>query len=203
MGCMQTTATKFMLRAQPCKGPTRTRVAGGEPPRPRSRTMPRRPCAGKCPPGHGCELDHLAPGAWTPRHPRPHARGSTMSGPSSLSTPMPTLAVRAPSGTRSVLLDTETTGLDPSTGDRVIEIAAIELQSDLPTGRVFHVVLDPERDVPEEATRVHGFTRDEGTARPSDDRPPSRGRSSDGGGVTRSCRRPRGGSCRGAWSRSP
>jgi DNA polymerase-3 subunit epsilon len=64
-----------------------------------------------------------------------------------------------PPGTRSVLFDTETTGVDPLNGDRVIEIAAMELMRDLPTGRVFHVVIDPERDVPEEATRVHGFTR--------------------------------------------
>ncbi len=64
-----------------------------------------------------------------------------------------------PAGTRAVLFDTETTGLDPLMGDRVIEIAAIELRSDLPTGRRFHALLDPERDIPEEATRVHGFTR--------------------------------------------
>ena len=61
--------------------------------------------------------------------------------------------------TRSILFDTETTGLDPLTGDRVIEIACIELMNDLPTGRHFHRFIDPERDVPEEATRVHGLTR--------------------------------------------
>ena len=60
---------------------------------------------------------------------------------------------------RSVLFDTETTGLDPLTGDRVIEIAAIELFGDLPTGRRFHCLLDPERDIPPEASRVHGFSR--------------------------------------------
>jgi DNA polymerase-3 subunit epsilon len=60
---------------------------------------------------------------------------------------------------RSVLLDTETTGLEPGKGDRVIEIAALELVRDLPTGRIFHHLLDPDRDVPEEATRVHGLTR--------------------------------------------
>jgi len=60
---------------------------------------------------------------------------------------------------RSVLFDTETTGLDPATGDRIIEFAAIELLRDLPTARVFHVLIDPERDIPEEATRIHGFTR--------------------------------------------
>jgi len=61
--------------------------------------------------------------------------------------------------TRSVLFDTETTGIDPLTGDRIIEIAALELIRDLPTGKQFHRVIDPERDVPEEATRIHGFTR--------------------------------------------
>lgn len=59
---------------------------------------------------------------------------------------------------RSVLFDTETTGLDPRGGDRVIEIACLELVRDLPTGRVFHALIDPERDVPEEVVRVHGIT---------------------------------------------
>jgi DNA polymerase-3 subunit epsilon len=59
---------------------------------------------------------------------------------------------------RSVLFDTETTGLDPLTGDRVIEIAAIELINDLPTENQFHALLDPERDIPTESTRVHGIT---------------------------------------------
>lgn len=61
---------------------------------------------------------------------------------------------------RSVILDTETTGLDPATGDRVLEVAAVELMNLVPTGRSFHVLIDPERDVPEEASRIHGFTRD-------------------------------------------
>ena len=60
---------------------------------------------------------------------------------------------------RSVLFDTETTGIDPLTGDRVIEVAALELIRDLPSGKSFHRVIDPERDVPEGATRIHGFTR--------------------------------------------
>ena len=60
---------------------------------------------------------------------------------------------------RSVLLDTETTGLDPAQGDRVIEVAVLELMNDLPTGRHFHRLIDPERDVPDDATRIHGFTR--------------------------------------------
>jgi len=59
---------------------------------------------------------------------------------------------------RSVLFDTETTGLDPLTGDRVIEIAAIELFNDLPTGNQFYALLNPERDIPTESTRVHGIT---------------------------------------------
>ncbi len=60
--------------------------------------------------------------------------------------------------TRSVLFDTETTGLDPLHGDRIIEIAAIELRNDLPTDRVFHTLIDPERDIPSDATRIHGIT---------------------------------------------
>jgi len=61
---------------------------------------------------------------------------------------------------RSVLFDTETTGLDPLTGDRVIEVAALELDNDLPTGKSFHRLIHPQRDIPEEATRVHGITID-------------------------------------------
>ncbi len=60
--------------------------------------------------------------------------------------------------TRSVLFDTETTGLDPLHGDRVIEVAAIELQNDLPTNRFFHRLIDPERDIPSDASRIHGIT---------------------------------------------
>jgi DNA polymerase-3 subunit epsilon len=60
--------------------------------------------------------------------------------------------------TRAILFDTETTGLDPLFGDRVIEIAAIELLNELPTGRLFHVLLDPERDIPADASRIHGIT---------------------------------------------
>ena len=60
--------------------------------------------------------------------------------------------------TRSVLFDTETTGLDPLHGDRVIEIAALELINDLPTGESFHCVIDPQRDIPSEASRIHGFS---------------------------------------------
>lgn len=59
---------------------------------------------------------------------------------------------------RSVLFDTETTGLDPLTGDRVIEVAAIELVNDLPTRTTFHRLVHPQRDVPAESTRIHGIT---------------------------------------------
>ena len=59
--------------------------------------------------------------------------------------------------TRAVLFDTETTGLDPTSGDRVIEVAALELINDLPTGQYFHALIHPERDIPEEASRIHGF----------------------------------------------
>jgi DNA polymerase-3 subunit epsilon len=60
---------------------------------------------------------------------------------------------------REIVLDTETTGFDPLEGHRVIEVAAIELVNLLPTGRTFHTLIDPQRDVPPEATKVHGFTR--------------------------------------------
>jgi DNA polymerase-3 subunit epsilon len=61
---------------------------------------------------------------------------------------------------RSVLFDTETTGLDPLTGDRVIEVAALELIGDLPTGRHFHRLIDPGRNVPDDAIRIHGITNE-------------------------------------------
>ena len=60
---------------------------------------------------------------------------------------------------REIVLDTETTGFEPLEGHRVIEIAAIEIVNLMPTGKVFHTLLNPDRDVPPEATRVHGFTR--------------------------------------------
>ncbi|WP_424813325.1 DNA polymerase III subunit epsilon [Roseococcus sp. YIM B11640] len=60
---------------------------------------------------------------------------------------------------REIVLDTETTGFEPSEGHRVIEVAAIEIVNLMPTGRVYHTLIDPQRDVPPEASRVHGFTR--------------------------------------------
>ena len=61
---------------------------------------------------------------------------------------------------RKIVLDTETTGLDPKKGHRIIEIAAIELEGRKVSKRHFHHYLDPEREVDEEAARVHGFTWD-------------------------------------------
>jgi DNA polymerase-3 subunit epsilon len=58
---------------------------------------------------------------------------------------------------REIVIDTETTGLDPRGGDRIVEIAAVELVNHLPTGRVFHHYLNPERDMPEDAFAVHGL----------------------------------------------
>jgi DNA polymerase-3 subunit epsilon len=61
---------------------------------------------------------------------------------------------------RAIVFDTETTGLDPARGDRVVEIGAIEISNLIATGRVFHVYINPERDMPEEAFRVHGLSRE-------------------------------------------
>ena len=59
---------------------------------------------------------------------------------------------------REIVLDTETTGLDPYQGHRLIEIGCIELVNRMPTGQVFHHYVHPERDIPEEAFRVHGIS---------------------------------------------
>lgn len=67
---------------------------------------------------------------------------------------------------REIVLDTETTGLDPRQGHRVIEIACLELEDFLPTGRHFHCYIDPQRDIDPEAQRVHGLSRDFLTDKP-------------------------------------
>jgi DNA polymerase-3 subunit epsilon len=59
---------------------------------------------------------------------------------------------------REIVLDTETTGLDPATGHRVVEIACLELVNHLPTGRQYHQYLNPERDMPADAYAVHGLS---------------------------------------------
>lgn len=60
---------------------------------------------------------------------------------------------------REIVLDTETTGLDPRSGHRLIEIACVELDDLAPTGRHFHCYIDPERDIDPDAERVHGVSR--------------------------------------------
>jgi DNA polymerase III subunit epsilon len=59
---------------------------------------------------------------------------------------------------REIVLDTETTGLDPYQGHRLIEIGCVELLNRIPTGQVFHQYVHPEREIPEEAFRVHGIS---------------------------------------------
>ena len=59
---------------------------------------------------------------------------------------------------REIILDTETTGLDPKSGHRVIEIACVELEDFIPTGKTFHRYIHPERDIDPEAERVHGIS---------------------------------------------
>ena len=59
---------------------------------------------------------------------------------------------------REIVLDTETTGLDPLQGHRLVEIGAIELFNHIPTGKTYHRFINPQRDVPREAEAVHGIT---------------------------------------------
>ena len=59
---------------------------------------------------------------------------------------------------REIVLDTETTGLDPVAGHRLVEIGCIELVNGMPSGRHFHRYLNPERDMPAEALAVHGLS---------------------------------------------
>ncbi|HUI98379.1 MAG TPA: DNA polymerase III subunit epsilon [Xanthobacteraceae bacterium] len=59
---------------------------------------------------------------------------------------------------REIVLDTETTGLDPFRGDRLVEVGCIELLNRIPSGQTFHRYINPQRDVPEEAYKVHGLS---------------------------------------------
>ena len=59
---------------------------------------------------------------------------------------------------REIVLDTETTGLDPSQGHRLIEIGCVELINRIPSGQNFHAYLNPERDMPAEALAIHGLS---------------------------------------------
>jgi DNA polymerase-3 subunit epsilon len=59
---------------------------------------------------------------------------------------------------REIVFDTETTGLDPLQGDRLVEIGCIEMVNRFPTGKVFHCYFNPQRDMPESAFRIHGLS---------------------------------------------
>jgi DNA polymerase-3 subunit epsilon len=59
---------------------------------------------------------------------------------------------------REIVLDTETTGLDPLRGDRLVEIGCVEIYNRMPTGQTFHRYINPERDMPREAYEVHGLS---------------------------------------------
>lgn len=67
---------------------------------------------------------------------------------------------------REIILDTETTGFDPKTGDRLVEIGCIEVVDFMPTGRSFHEYCDPLRDMPAEAQKVHGLSSEFLTGKP-------------------------------------
>ena len=61
---------------------------------------------------------------------------------------------------REIILDTETTGLDPFSGHRIVEIGAVEVFNKIKTGKFFHTYLNPERDMPQEAFKIHGISTD-------------------------------------------
>lgn len=61
---------------------------------------------------------------------------------------------------REIVLDTETTGFEPSEGDRIVEIGAVELFNHMPTGRTFHEYINPQRSMPQAAFEVHGLGDD-------------------------------------------
>jgi len=61
---------------------------------------------------------------------------------------------------REIVLDTETTGMDPADGHRLVEIGCVELDNHLPTGRTFQCYFNPQREVPADAVRVHGLTNE-------------------------------------------
>jgi len=61
---------------------------------------------------------------------------------------------------REIVIDTETTGLNHNTGDRIVEIGCVEILNKVRTGKFFHAYVNPERDVPDEAYRIHGISTD-------------------------------------------
>lgn len=68
--------------------------------------------------------------------------------------------------TREIVFDTETTGFDPATGDRIVEIGMVELYNHIANGHVFHEYIDPERDMPQSAFEVHGLSSEFLTGKP-------------------------------------
>ena len=61
---------------------------------------------------------------------------------------------------REIVFDTETTGFDPFNGDRIVEIGCVVVDDYIPTGEVYHVYINPERDMPTAAEQVHGLTEE-------------------------------------------
>jgi len=72
---------------------------------------------------------------------------------------------------REIVLDTETTGFEPTAGHRLVEIACLEIEDFVPTGRHFHAYIDPCRDMPSEAERVHGLSASFLTGKPRFENP--------------------------------
>jgi DNA polymerase III subunit epsilon len=62
---------------------------------------------------------------------------------------------------REIVLDTETTGFEPTEGHRIVEIGAVELFNQMPTGRTYHQYINPDRPMPKEAFEVHGIGDDQ------------------------------------------
>ena len=59
---------------------------------------------------------------------------------------------------REIILDTETTGLGPNNGDRIVEIGCVELINRIASGKTFHEYINPERDMPKKAQEIHGLS---------------------------------------------
>lgn len=61
---------------------------------------------------------------------------------------------------REIVIDTETTGLNPFEGDKIVEIGCVEMINHVPTNKVFHKYINPQRDIPEEVIKIHGITEE-------------------------------------------
>ncbi len=61
---------------------------------------------------------------------------------------------------REIVIDTETTGLNPFEGDKIVEIGCVEIINHVPTNKVFHKYINPQRDIPEEVIKIHGITEE-------------------------------------------